>query len=383
MQLTFQSLQEDALGTTWKTVFDQGWPSWGAWFRQRISATSPDLNLCERSLKRYMPEYHPIWEKQLGLVGDDPLIAKFLSFWTPPRYLVNCAQAVLPEGDNGPLLIRNYDLDPRFNEATIYSTNWTGKRLVMGMVEGLSGLSDGMNDAGLAISLTFGGRVVTGKGFGVPLIMRYVLETCRDTQDAIEALRNIPSHMSYNLTLVDKHGHLATVFLSPDRPIIVKNTPYTTNHQLGNEWPAHARMSETLERAEILKQFLEQPQDEASLRQRFLSEPLYRSGFDNGFGTVFTSLYRPSEGSMTLLWPEYEPIEQSFLQFNPSKQQVNYQNIPSEFVPEIEISPLTPPVLPECDGANLPAKKTISSAIMQNIHKIWRGFTTSWQKKIH
>lgn len=384
MQLTFRALQEDTPGAAWKKVFDHGWPGWGSWFLQRIRQTSPDLNRCERALKRYMPEYHPIWEKQLELVGGDVLVAQFLSFWTPPRYLVNCAQAVLREGENGPLLIRNYDLDPRLNEATIYETNWTGNRRVMGMVEGLSGLSDGMNDAGLAISLTFGGRVAAGKGFGVPLIIRYVLEVCRDTQDALEALRNLPSHMSYNLTLVDKYGQLATVFLAPDRPAIVQDTPYTTNHQLGDEWPAHARMSETLKRAYVLEQFLGQPQDEAGLRQRFLSEPLYRRAYDKGFGTVFTALYRPLQGNMALLWPEHPPLEQSFQHFSGTTQLVNYQNKVSEFVPEAQTGHFAAPALPEPDTTHLSAEtlweaeQYISPEMMQLIRKSWRGFATSW-----
>lgn len=384
MQLTFRSLQENTPGAAWKQVFDHGWPGWGAWFRQRISHTTPDLHSCERALKRYMPEYHPIWEKQWELVGGDPLAAQFLSFWTPPRYLVNCSQAVLREGADGPLLIRNYDLDPRLNEATVYATNWTGTRRVMGMVEGLSGLSDGVNDAGLAISLTFGGRVAAGRGFGVPLIMRYVLETCRDTPDAIEALRTIPSHMSYNLTLVDKHGRLATVFLAPDRPAIVQGTPYTTNHQLGAEWPAHARMSETIKRAEVLYHFLGYPQDEASLRQQFLSEPLYRQAYDKGFGTVFTALYRPLQGNMALLWPEQASLEQSFQHFSNTTQLVHYQNKASDFVPVAQTGHLEAPALPELDITNLSAENLweaeqyISPEMMQLIRRSWRGFATSW-----
>lgn len=385
MQLTFRSLQETTPGTAWKQVFNHGWPGWGAWFRQRIKQTTPDLNSCERALKRYMPEYHPIWEKQVELVGGgNPLVAQFLSFWTPPRYLVNCAQAVLREGENGPLLIRNYDLDPRLNEATIYSTNWTGTRRVMGMVEGLSGLSDGMNDAGLAISLTFGGRVAAGKGFGVPLIMRYVLETCRDTRDALEVLRMLPSHMSYNLTLVDKTGNLATVFLAPDRPVIVQDTPYATNHQLGEEWPAHARMSETIKRSEVLRQFLNQPQDENSLRQRLLSEPLFRRGYDKGFGTVFTALYRPQQGNMALLWPEQAPLEQSFQNFTKVRQLVNYHNKVSKFVPGLQTGHVAPPMSPEFDVTKFSAdnlwgaEQYISPEIMQLIRKSWRGFATSW-----
>ena len=46
------------------------------------------------------------------------------------------------------------------------------------MSDCLWGLLDGVNDAGLAVSLTFGGRRVLGDGFGIPIVIRYLLETC-------------------------------------------------------------------------------------------------------------------------------------------------------------------------------------------------------------
>jgi predicted choloylglycine hydrolase len=50
-------------------------------------------------------------------------------------------------------------------------------REVIAMGDGLWGVLDGINEDGLAVSLTFGGRRVLGDGFGIPLIMRYVMET--------------------------------------------------------------------------------------------------------------------------------------------------------------------------------------------------------------
>ena len=102
-------------------------------------------------------------------------------------------------------------------------------------VEGLAGLSDGMNDRGLAISLTFGGRIVRGPGFGIPLIIRYLLESCQTVRDAVDELRRLPCHMSYNVTLADASGDVATVMLSPDRPAMVSAAPWAANHQLGVE----------------------------------------------------------------------------------------------------------------------------------------------------
>ena len=48
------------------------------------------------------------------------------------------------------------------------------------MSDCLWGLLDGVNDAGLAVSLTFGGRRDVGDGFGIPIVVRYLLEVCSD-----------------------------------------------------------------------------------------------------------------------------------------------------------------------------------------------------------
>jgi predicted choloylglycine hydrolase len=86
---------------------------------------------------------------------------------------------------------------------------------VMGMVEFLWGLSDGVDAAGLSVALAFGGRSEVARGFGVTTILRYVLETCASVGQALAALGRMPSHMAYNITLADRHGATATVELLP------------------------------------------------------------------------------------------------------------------------------------------------------------------------
>jgi predicted choloylglycine hydrolase len=78
-----------------------------------------------------------------------------LALWNPPPFLTGCSQAAVLDG--GPALIRNYDWDHRLFDGVVAKTAYTGRR-VLGMVDCLWGLLDGVNDAGLAISLTFGGR---------------------------------------------------------------------------------------------------------------------------------------------------------------------------------------------------------------------------------
>ena len=70
------------------------------------------------------------------------------------RYISGCTQAVVRRG--APILVRNYDYDVARFDATILLTDYAGRR-VLGTGDCLWGLLDGMNEDGLAATLTFGG----------------------------------------------------------------------------------------------------------------------------------------------------------------------------------------------------------------------------------
>jgi predicted choloylglycine hydrolase len=110
-----------------------------------------------------MPEIVPLYEALCEQAGGGDHRARFLSFYCPPPYLSGCSQAIWPGAE--PVLVRNYDYSPGAFDALLLRTGWQG-RAVMGVSDGLWGLVDGINDAGLAVSLTFGGRRVVGDGFG-------------------------------------------------------------------------------------------------------------------------------------------------------------------------------------------------------------------------
>ena len=127
----------------------------------------------------------------------------------------------------------------------------------MGTSDGLWGLVDGMNDAGLAVSLTFGGRRVVGDGFGVPLILRYVLQTCDDGRRGRRGAgpRADPHELQRH-----RAGPEAQV---PDRAdgagpadAIITHAAVATNHQERVEWVSHARFTATVERERYLLQRL-------------------------------------------------------------------------------------------------------------------------------
>ncbi|MEO6444518.1 MAG: C45 family peptidase [Gemmatimonadaceae bacterium] len=142
-----------------------------------------------RALRTHMPELLPTYERLVELAGGSDSVARLLSLWCPTPYLTACSQAVWRGGP--PILARNYDYHPMLWDAVQLVTSWTGRRVV-GMSDSLWGLLDGINEDGLVVSLSFGGRKAVGEGFGMPLILRYVLETCRTVEEGVATLLRIP-----------------------------------------------------------------------------------------------------------------------------------------------------------------------------------------------
>lgn len=301
MDLVFRAISEDEPGPKWAGLFQEYWPGYHRWWAREGLAARPTYLESRKALQAHMPELTPVYERLCDLAGGGDSQARFLSFYRPPAYLAGCSQAIWPGEE--PVLVRNYDYDPRAFDAVVMQTRWLGRR-VIGTSDGLWGLVDGMNEDGLAVSLTFGGRRVVGDGFGVPLILRYVLETCRTADEAVAALTRVPCHMSYNVTVLDRMRRFATVFLAPDRKALITHSSVATNHQERVEWKSHARFTATVERERFLLHRLtlhEEPKED--FIEAFLRPPLYSIAFASGFGTIFTAVYMPRRGQMELRWP--------------------------------------------------------------------------------
>jgi len=247
-----------------------------------------------------MPELVPTWRRLAAMLGDDPDAKAALALWNPPPFLTGCSQAAVMPG--GPALIRNYDWDYRLFDAVVARTAYNGRR-VLGMLDCLWGLLDGVNDAGLAVSLTFGGRPQVGEGFGIPMVIRYVLQVCETADEAAQVLRRIPVHMSYNVTVLDRDGRRATVYLAPDRVATVTDRAVATNYQGTVEWAPYAAAIRTVERQERLEEMLAAGADAPSVAAACLRPPLYATRFGEGFGTLYTAEYRPGEGVARYYWP--------------------------------------------------------------------------------
>lgn len=327
MQATFRSIREEQPGPVWQSLFARSWESYRKWFLKEGETRRPGYISCRAALRDHLPELLPTWERLVELAGGGDHAARMLSLYRPAPYLSGCSQVVLPTGEQR-LLIRNYDYNPRFFEGTILMSRWNGVKTIV-QSDCLWGALDGMNEHGLAISLAFGGRSAVGDGFGIPLVLRYVLETCESAGQARAVLSRVPSHMSYNVSVLDRDGGWFTAYLAPGRPASFDSFQVATNHPAthqdqGAEWGQYARVVSSHERWRLLgDRIAEANGDVQHVLKAFLQPPVFSYAYGESFGTLYTAIYNPREGVVDYVW-QNRAWRQSFDNFEEGSMTIRY-----------------------------------------------------------
>ena len=271
-----------------------------------------------REFAEHLPELLPVLERLAGAV-DEPGAAAFLTQLTFKNpFIVSCSQSSVAGA-----LVRNYDFDPAMCERIIARTQYL--RPVIGVNDALWGMLDGMNDAGLAVSLTFGGRFVHGPGMCIAMVVRYLLETCDTVDEAWRRLQAIPVATAQNLTLVDGERAMS-VHVGPDIAPIQADEVCVTNHQVEPVTMEYEQDSHTLQRLAAVRAATAAASDAEDpaeqVVQALLRPPLHKADLTSGLGTLYTAAYRPAEGRVSYHWPGGQRWEQSFGAFRPGRRRV-------------------------------------------------------------
>lgn len=320
-EFSFLCVHEEEIGDKWLEHWLRVWPHCKEWYLSQGLLRRPGYQSCLEALEIFMPEIVPIYTKLSSKVGGADISSRFLSLYNPPPYLVGCSQAIWDRDDL--FLIRNYDYGVNLFERTLFYSHWI--KPVIGLLDCAWGLLDGINASGLVASLNFGGKKDIGDGFGAPLIVRYLLESCDTVAEAKTKIKTLPCHMAYNITLLDSSGDYIKVLLCPEKEPIFKDDPVSTNHQERVEWLEYAKFSNTLERYNFLSKKLLNPKcTKEELVKSFFYKPLFSTEFDNHFGTIYTSKYHPRDLRLELLWQNVA-IDQSFEDFTESETHVNLE----------------------------------------------------------
>ena len=269
-----------------------------------------------------MPELVPVHRRLTELAGGGDRAARFLSTWCPPRYLGGCSIAALA-ADGEVRLVRNYDLSPDLNEGLLLRSEWTGPP-VMGMVEFLWGLSDGVNAAGLAAALAYGGRSEVAARFR------------RDDDPALRArdLRHRAGGRGGAAPRPLPHA-LQRHACGParrDRDGRAAGRGRRTGRSTGgrNQPPAWRRVRRPAASpapqsgATASGSCWRRAYSLDALAGAFLREPLFQRNYDAGFGTLFTAIYDPVAGGLTLRWPD-QAWHQTLAGVRPRPRMIRYR----------------------------------------------------------
>ena len=311
----FTAVDEAQPGDLWLAYAQAALPAYRRWFASEGELKRPSLNACREAMQTYMPELVPMWERLIALTQADEQDARLLSFYCPAAATAGCSQAVWNRYT--PTLVRNYDYTPELCEGRILKTRWFDTS-VIASTDCLWGVLDGMNEHGLSVSLAYAGKDAVTEGFGITLILRYVLEFCCTVDEAVKVLFRVPAHMAYNVTLLDAYGQVRTVELAPFANPKVSCKPLAVNHQGDFELTNYAMFSHSYERQQTLLAKLYDPLSTVeSFVNSFDVSPLRATNFAQGFGTLYTAIYNPQLRAMEYRWPNKQRMYQSFAYFEP------------------------------------------------------------------
>lgn len=81
-------------------------------------------------------------------------------------------------------------------------------------------MEDGINEHGLAIGLTFVYPKIRGVGFNAGMLVRYLLEKCKNTKEAIKHLKMLPIASQQVLIIADSYGDIASVECNNEKCIL-------------------------------------------------------------------------------------------------------------------------------------------------------------------
>lgn len=202
-----------------------------------------------------------------------------------------------------------------------------GSASFIGNTTAWSEIEDGVNEYGLAAGLTFIYPLKVQPGFNAGLLVRYILEKCKNTDEAILAVQNLPIGSQQTITLADRRGNLAIIECNCDKVLVHKpkageNFIYTTNHFNSPEMQAYqfndVDDAFSHERYATLKSIFHR---DSKLSYEFASKLLsgemgFMCQYDRsiGFDTVWSSIYELSDGKISRC--EGNPSRKKYIQDN-------------------------------------------------------------------
>ena len=83
-------------------------------------------------------------------------------------------------------------------------------------------MEDGINECGLVVGLTFVYPTIVKTGFNAGILVRYLLEKCKTTNEAIESIKTLPIASQQTLTIADRTGNIVVIECNSENIEVIK-----------------------------------------------------------------------------------------------------------------------------------------------------------------
>jgi predicted choloylglycine hydrolase len=291
----------------------------------RSQIEAGDLALAKELFDRWCPGLN----EELAGFGDALGVSPEQVTYYAMTYLKpRCSQIVLLPGitaDGHVWLARSYEYSHEAEDFTLVRTGVAGKYLHLGSSVMLIGRDEGMNECGLAVSMSSCGFPVGApatmrppalRGLQFWAVIRALLENCQNVSEALSYLEGLPIAYNINLMLADKSGQAALLETLDGRRAVRRINSmgptqylFATNHVLLPELKSYQpqAMRNSVRRVEGLRRYLEQAagitaSDLKTLLLKPYPEGLCFHYYGDYMGTTKSLIMDLNSGEMEICW---------------------------------------------------------------------------------
>ncbi|HLR03269.1 MAG TPA: C45 family peptidase [Virgibacillus sp.] len=274
-----------------------------------------DIDLDE--MKDIYTSYAPHLLQELSGIADSMDIslrkaALFSGFGAPGIQGMGCSSMVSHN-----VLVRNYDFSPEVYDARFVCVQPNEGYASVGHSLHVIGRTEGVNEKGLAVALHFVNNKDTQTGLTAASVIRIILDTCKNTQEAVNVIKQLPHSWSYNFSIGDAEGNAVVVEESPLDIKVRKSEEilFCTNHFQRQDMSILNRenLEGTQERLNYLSHRHFEDMNEKEIFNLFITDtPLYTEEYHEFFGTLHTFAYSFDDNKVLTAIPGGKMLEINF-----------------------------------------------------------------------
>lgn len=281
--------------------------------------------LAKELFDRWCPGLNEEIKGYADALGVQPDMIKFYGMTS---LIPRCSQLTLmpDKSANGHVIMaRNYEFSPEFEDFALVRTCVEGKYAHLGTSIMQMGRDEGVNECGLGVTMSSCGLPVGApkemrapkiRGLQFWVVIRAILENCKDVSEALEFIEDMPIAYNLNMIVADKGGH-ATLVETVDGRKAIKRIDTTTdeknlcaaNHVVLPKLKDYEPelMKNSIVRYRLIEDFMDKNEQISSEQIKELLLTKYPDGlcshyYSEFFGTTKSIVMDLNEGSLDVCW---------------------------------------------------------------------------------